>query len=280
LKKVDWFPVFLICITTLISITLIHCGDDDDDDGDSFLQEYCAAYVEKASDCESHWDADTHGNLPQVSDWVPNCVSQMRWWNSDHIACLNGCLGEPVCADWKECANDCSGNWDFTISDEATWVDTDSGLQWQTQFTGTADFQTANTNCEALELDGHDNWRLPTIDELRTLVRGCSLTEPGGACDVTENCISLSTCRNLPCYGYLSGEGPSARGHYLPDVFPIRCEQDRTALCLDLWSSTGTDDANYYPYDLYSWVIDFRHARVTVEYRSGKIGYHCVREAG
>jgi Protein of unknown function (DUF1566) len=273
------FSLLLIGISIFIAASLIHCGDDDDDDdGDSFLEEYCVAYVEKAYDCETEWSDDNYANIPQVSDWVPNCVSHMRWWDSEHMTCLDGCLGETICEVWEECADDCWGEWDFDEYDEATWIDTATGLKWQTQHTGEADWQTANANCEALELDGHDNWRLPTIDELRSLVRGCSLTEPGGACGVTDSCNNQDTCETDSCNGYLSLEGPSAKGFYMPDVFPINCEPDDGLVCAHWWSLTEVEW--YVPEDdPYRWFMDFLHAGLGNDQELNEQSYHCVREA-
>ena len=50
--------------------------------------------------------------------------------------------------------------------------------------------------CENLILAGHDDWRLPTIDELRTLVRGISTIEPGGKCPTTNACTKQETCND------------------------------------------------------------------------------------
>jgi hypothetical protein len=50
--------------------------------------------------------------------------------------------------------------------------------------------------CKALALGGHSDWRLPNIDELRSLVAYCPQTQPGGACKVTNSCASFSACHD------------------------------------------------------------------------------------
>jgi hypothetical protein len=54
----------------------------------------------------------------------------------------------------------------------------------------------SQTYCENLVLAGADDWRLPTIDELRTLVRGISTIEPGGKCPTSESCTKQETCND------------------------------------------------------------------------------------
>lgn len=61
----------------------------------------------------------------------------------------------------------------------------------------------AKSYCENLDEKGHTDWRLPTISELRTLVKNCPSTEPGGECKVSENCLS-GRCWSDACKGCLS----------------------------------------------------------------------------
>jgi hypothetical protein len=51
-----------------------------------------------------------------------------------------------------------------------TYVDRRSALQWQAQPPSGLTWQEAAAGCEALQLAGHDDWRLPTLKELETLV--------------------------------------------------------------------------------------------------------------
>ena len=57
-------------------------------------------------------------------------------------------------------------------------------------------------------------WRLPTIDELRTLITGCEGTETLGACPVSApGCLS-ATCAEPACDGCGFGQGPGPNDCY------------------------------------------------------------------
>lgn len=85
-------------------------------------------------------------------------------------------------------------------SEGGIWVDPATYLIWEnplgnqgTGGTGISHSQ-AVTYCDNLVLKGYDDWRVPTIDELRTLVRGVSTTMTGGKCPTSEGCQAQDSC--------------------------------------------------------------------------------------
>jgi hypothetical protein len=131
-----------------------------------------------------------------------------------------------------------------------TWTDSSSGLIWQV--TPSSDGMTwddAIAYCENLSLAG-GGWHLPTISELRTLIRGCDGTMISGACGVTDSCTDRYDCKNDVCDGCEDLEGPGDGGAYWPDG--ISGEIDF------YWSSTTVADSEYD-----AWHVDFDRGLVT-----------------
>jgi Protein of unknown function (DUF1566) len=69
--------------------------------------------------------------------------------------------------------------------------------------------------CSALTLCGFNDWIVPTISELRSLVRGCPNAVTGGACGVTDACLATSCDAN--CSLCDNSGGPGSQGCYLPE---------------------------------------------------------------
>ena len=58
---------------------------------------------------------------------------------------------------------------------DGTVTDTETGLMWkQTTESSTMNWQSAIDHCDALSFAGYDDWRLPEIDELASLIEGGS----------------------------------------------------------------------------------------------------------
>lgn len=98
--------------------------------------------------------------------------------------------------------------------------------------------------CKNLNEGGYTDWLLPTISELRTLIKNCPYTEiNNGQCRVRDNCLE-SGCRN-DCAGCKSSPGDY-------NIFG-----DRNSF----WSSSILSDRSD-SYDLWVWYVDFDNGRV------------------
>jgi hypothetical protein len=101
------------------------------------------------------------------------------------------------CSDGTETEQDCKADgtaWeDCDCVDYTIWDDISTDLSWQdpqkdaytTGDPGLAQ-PDAIRYCDELVIGGYDDWKLPDIDELRTIIRGNTDTETGGDCPITE----------------------------------------------------------------------------------------------
>jgi len=99
-------------------------------------------------------------------------------------------------SDTAQCKKDCKG-WDIkgcekNCSDPDKFCFTNENLKWSILYDPLS-WDDAETHCKNL------GGRLPTISEMRLLVRNCPAIEPGGSCHVTEDC-SISSC-GMSCKG-------------------------------------------------------------------------------
>jgi len=124
-----------------------------------------------------------------------------------------------------------------------TWRDTKSGLMWETRPSfNEMDGKSAYTHCKDLFLGGFSDWRLPSISELRSLIRGCPATQKGGSCKVKEGCMPPIDCASKSCDGCLPKRGPGRNGTYLPkQIF---------APFNDCWSASSGPPMTH-------WVVNF-----------------------
>lgn len=79
-------------------------------------------------------------------------------------------------------------------SDHPPFPRTHAGLNWSCPEQNNKNWNDAKSYCTGL------GGRLPTISELRTLIKDCSATVTGGACTATDACSGFS-CLNAVCEG-------------------------------------------------------------------------------
>jgi len=142
------------------------------------------------------------------------------------------------------------------------WTDPSSGRTWQmTPTGGSMDWSKAHAHCQGLSLDGGD-WRLPTIGELRSLIRSCASTGSGGTCTVHEGVCLAWECRHGSCGGCSSRGGP-ASGCYWPS--------DIKGRCTTYWSSSPVEDR------VGAWRGSFHTGAVDYDVVSTNEQVRCVR---
>ncbi len=148
-------------------------------------------------------------------------------------------------------------------------TDLSSGLMWQNGLdVGKAKHRwiDAKSYCQKLNCGGYNDWRLPSISELRTLIRGCPKTETDGSCGVTDSCMKVnSSCWDSLCKGCSGFGGPGSIGLYWPAELDGEC-------CF-YWSSseiTKYDDA---------WGVHFSLAAVYSYNAFLEGNVRCVRDA-
>jgi Protein of unknown function (DUF1566) len=153
-------------------------------------------------------------------------------------------------------------------SNGLTWTDTTTGLMWQvTPKARTMSWRSAKGHCANQKTGAYSDWRLPTISELRTLIRGCDPTESRGSCSVSDNCLS-STCQNNSCTVCPGGGGPLNGGGY----WPKQLQGDYRIG--EYWSSSPVES-----HKSLGWFVNFFHGHIGNQYSTVvKVGYvRCVR---
>jgi hypothetical protein len=144
------------------------------------------------------------------------------------------------------------------------WADRTTGLTWQATPTGGAmNWSNARAHCESLTLGGRSDWRLPTISELRSLIRDCPPTEFGGACGAADSCLALE-CGKNDCRGCANAEDSDLSGVH----WPRKLSGNRWYY----WSSSPVADAASY-----AWGVHFRRGSVLGDFKALDRLVRCVR---
>lgn len=196
------------------------------DDGNMCTVDSCTSgkCVYTPYSCNNHGTCNGDGKCTCSSNYTGTLCNQ----------CSSGFLAYPYC-----------------VSKSVAWYDASNGLMWQAPRSVEHYYwQEATDYCSTLNLEGVVGWRLPTISELRTLVRNCPNSQTGGACGITDNCLDIN---NSSCYSLDTCKGCGQDFTGLYTVFP-EDGQKGTDSQMVLWSSSkaGTSMAG-----CSSWILDF-----------------------
>jgi hypothetical protein len=149
------------------------------------------------------------------------------------------------------------GDGDAWITYDAGFhVDVATGLGWFFPG-GFRSASAATSECDALSVTGLSDWRMPTIDDARTLAGGCAPTMSGGTCPLHDpSCLTLSCGQQQPaCNSCLGGSGPHP-GHGYCKVDVAVCSHFHTSsLCSDCDDASikdwiyGPSNGNFIDFD-------------------------------
>ena len=126
-------------------------------------------------------------------------------------------------------------------------------LQWSSLSSKEMTLNDAGKYCRNLSEGGFQDWHVPTIDELRTLIENCPQTVTGGTCkEISSSC---SCEKKLP--GYYSKFNDEGK----------------------LWSSStaGCYTSRHYGTNCSDWYVDFNSGGFGSSGSSGIAGVRCVR---
>ena len=164
----------------------------------------------------------------------------------------------------------------FRDNCDGTVTDTNTGWMWEKSYQWVASLPEAQKACSNCRVGEFNDWRLPTIDEMRSLILGCPATGPTGACPVhaLANCID-ETCWNDTCFcdtnqGPVEKPGDPSRKCYMDASFEWYCNL--------FW--TGTQVKAKVKDDKRSWYVTFYDAGINVPPSMAQVqsaAMRCVR---
>ncbi len=144
----------------------------------------------------------------------------------------------------------------FYIFDQVTKI------EWSNRSPDKMDWPKAIDYCRNLNEGGHSDWRLPDIDELRTLIKNCPKTETGGECRVSEK----NGCLHEKCW----------KNPYKSCYCERKCD-------VGYYSKLGEENILWsYSTDSfltsYAWCVDFEAGYVFENNRFSQHHVRCVRD--
>ena len=140
-----------------------------------------------------------------------------------------------------------------------------TNLVWQNPPTDRLmNWEDAKDYCENLYVGDYNDWRMPTISELRSLIMDCPTTVTGGDCGVTDSCRDLSCWNEDDCWNCSDGDGPSDGCYWLGDM---------EGPCSWYWSSSSVEGSAISA----RWLVFFADGHVDANAGTTDRYVRCVR---
>ena len=136
-------------------------------------------------------------------------------------------------------------------------------LQWSNKSPNKISWNNAVAYCNNLNEDGYSDWRLPNIDELRTLIQNHPGTQTGGLCKISDKTGKLSPDDSTKDCDGKRGKDFSKLG-----------DKDW------LWSSSSVSGSwGFLDYSTFVWCVNFGNGKIREYGKNLLFGYHvrCVR---
>lgn len=138
------------------------------------------------------------------------------------------------------------------------WYDPDTGLCWFVPPTEDGiSWADAMAACDALEVGAYGDWRLPLIQELITLIRGCVEGDATGDLSASACGVTDPDCLASWCFGEGCLECNEAMGPYEPEGCYWNPGFEVAEPCDGYWSASSE------AYNLVdAWAVNFRRGSV------------------
>ena len=169
----------------------------------------------------------------------------------------------------------------YKKSGDTVVEDIDNKLIWQKNIPDLYIlWEDAKTYCSNLNYAGENDWRLPTISELKALIKGCH--SGGSTCLISDNCNALACKGSYKSCWCEHRKGPGAKGLYLEsDVWNYIGKREGLAL----WSSTVEASYDFEKksfkdsssFSRHYWAMSPATARLFMHSKDMPFGVICVR---
>lgn len=180
------------------------------------------------------------------------------------IILLAGCKKDYIAAEATKEVN--ATNLRYLVKEDVV-LDSFTKLMWQ-RGNGRGGWEFSKIYCDNLMLGGFDDWRMPTVTELRGLIRGCSGSATGGECRVDDRCLSLACWSDAcKCPDF---KGPGEKGFYWEKNIWIYNGDEFGYF----WSSSPLKE---YPQDN-RWFVNFFKGFLNSGINTSNYNIRCVRK--